>query len=71
MRKDSVGERGRRAWSRHVGRCGAWRRIGAAVRAMVGVGAARRSWAAAVVVVLQAAWALVGGQVRYSVPEEA
>nr|AAS77415.1 cadherin-related neuronal receptor 11 [Gallus gallus] len=37
---------------------------------MVGVGAARRSWAAAVVV-LQAAWALVGGQVRYSVPEEA
>nr|AAS77410.1 cadherin-related neuronal receptor 6 [Gallus gallus] len=37
---------------------------------MVGVGATRRSWAAAVVV-LQAAWALVGGQVRYSVPEEA
>ncbi|OXB74272.1 UNVERIFIED_CONTAM: hypothetical protein H355_011724 [Colinus virginianus] len=33
-------------------------------------GAARRSWGAAVLV-LQAAWALVGGQVRYSVPEEA
>ncbi|XP_072204349.1 protocadherin alpha-2-like isoform X3 [Excalfactoria chinensis] len=37
---------------------------------MVGVGAARRSWGAAVLV-LQAAWALGGGQVRYSVPEEA
>ncbi|XP_065591101.1 protocadherin alpha-5-like [Cyrtonyx montezumae] len=33
-------------------------------------GAARRSWGAAVLV-LQAAWALGGGQVRYSVPEEA
>ncbi|OXB54031.1 hypothetical protein ASZ78_007634 [Callipepla squamata] len=33
-------------------------------------GAARRSWVAALLV-LQAAWALVGGQVRYSVPEEA
>ncbi|OXB60303.1 hypothetical protein ASZ78_007902 [Callipepla squamata] len=33
-------------------------------------GAARRSWGAALLV-LQAAWALVGGQVRYSVPEEA
>ncbi|XP_065591109.1 protocadherin alpha-3-like [Cyrtonyx montezumae] len=33
-------------------------------------GAAQRSWGAAVLV-LQAAWALGGGQVRYSVPEEA
>ncbi|OXB60302.1 hypothetical protein ASZ78_007901 [Callipepla squamata] len=33
-------------------------------------GAVRRSWVAALLV-LQAAWALVGGQVRYSVPEEA
>ncbi|XP_052540446.1 protocadherin alpha-5-like isoform X4 [Tympanuchus pallidicinctus] len=37
---------------------------------MVGGGAARRSWGAAVLV-LQAAWALGGGPVRYSVPEEA
>ncbi|XP_065591106.1 protocadherin alpha-6-like [Cyrtonyx montezumae] len=71
VRKDCGGESGQRVVSGHVVR---WSVQGVEkerrVRAMGVGGAARRSWGA-VVLVLQAAWALGGGQVRYSVPEEA